>query len=97
MSPPRTDKISTSTHIVQRVAVSNRVESKISLEANKPSGQTVEHLCQWGMHVEVVFPSKVLASKGSKVNLVKDDLIRLRNAVESDDQCRHGQGEGHTP
>ena len=65
------------THIIGGIAVSNRIKSEITLESNKPTSKSIEHLGKWRMNIKVVFPPKVLSCKGPKVDFIKDDLVRL--------------------
>jgi hypothetical protein len=85
------------THIVDGVAISNRVKSEISLEPHRISSKGIHHLRQRGVNIKVIFPSNVLSCKSPKVDFIKDDLIRFRDLVESDYTGNNGQCESSRP
>jgi hypothetical protein len=86
-----------STYIVDCVAISNRVKSEISLESNHVSSESIHHLRQRRVNIKVIFPSNILSCKSSKVNFIKDDLIRFRDLVESDNTSDNGQCKSCCP
>lgn len=86
-----------STYIVHGIAISNRVKSEISLESNHISSESIHHLRQRRVNIKVIFPSNILSCKSPEVDLIKDDLIRFRDLVESDNTGDDGQCESCGP
>lgn len=74
------------------IAVTNLIKPKVSIKPNKPGGQTIQHLCQRWVNIEIILPLDVLSCKGPKVDFIEDDLVRVGNAPESDDAGDDGQG-----
>lgn len=73
------------------IAIANLIKPKVPIKPNKPSRQTIQHLCQRWMNIEIILPLDVLSCKGPKVDFIKDDLVRMGNAPESDDTGDDGQ------
>jgi len=59
------------THIRIHIMIPNRIKSEISIETRHPSSQGVQQFRQRRVDVKVIFSSKVLACKGSKVDFIE--------------------------
>lgn len=88
---------SAGTHRSSNIIISNRIKAKLSPESDQVPRQTVQHLGKRRVYIKVVLPSQVLARKGSKVDLVEDDLIRVVDPVESDREGENGNRSGCGP
>lgn len=51
--------------------IPNRIEPEIPIKTRHPSSQGVQQLRQRRVDVKVIFSSKVLACKGSKVDFIE--------------------------
>ena len=85
------------TYIASRIAISDRIKSKISLESYCISSKGIHHLGQWRVDIKVIFPSNILSCKSAEMDFIKDDLIRFRDPVKPDNTGDDSQSESSSP
>jgi len=84
---PREAPPGQATHIIRRIIVPNLLKPEIALEAHDPPRQPIQHLRQRRMDIKVVLPPYVLPREGTEMDFVKDDLVGVAYAVETDNEC----------
>lgn len=78
-------------HIGVGIVVSDLIESERTIKTNPPTRQSVQHLGQRRMNVEIVLSSDVVACKRSEMDFIEDDLIRMRDPPEPNDEGEPGE------